>query len=266
MADYDTAYENLALNVDDGVAHLTLDSTSNFNSLNPTMADELVDATTRLADDDAVRCITLRGTDGVFCAGADLAQFDGDESDAPELRSLASTLHDSMLALHQAPKPVVTGVNGVAAGAGFSMALSGDAVVMADDARLEFAYGRVGLTGDGGSTFWLPRLVGLRRAKELVLMDEPVDADYAVSLGLVTESVPSDEFDDRLEAMAERLAGGPTKAFGATKQLLNESFGREFAGQLAEETDTIAGATRTEDYQRGHAAFFGKEDPEFVGR
>ena len=97
-------------------------------------------------------------------------------------------------------------------------------------------------------------------------MDEPVDADYAVSLGLVTESVPSDEFDDRLEAMAERLADGPTKAFGATKQLLNECFGREFAGQLAEETDTIANATRTEDYQRGHAAFFGEEDPEFVGR
>jgi 2-(1,2-epoxy-1,2-dihydrophenyl)acetyl-CoA isomerase len=266
MAEHDADYENLSLTVDGGVAHLTLDSTSDFNSLNVTMADELVDATTRLADDDAVRCITLRGADGVFCAGADLGQFEGDERDAPAFRSLASTLHDAMLALHQAPKPVVTGVNGVAAGAGFSMALSGDAVVMADDARLEFAYGRIGLTGDGGSTFWLPRLVGLRRAKELVLMNEPVDADYAVSLGLVTESVPSEEFDERLDAMAARLADGPTKAFGATKQLLDESFGRGFADQLAAETDAIANATKTEDYERGHAAFFGKEDPEFLGR
>ncbi|MWG35628.1 enoyl-CoA hydratase/isomerase family protein [Halomarina oriensis] len=264
MADDD--YENLELTVAEGVAHLTLASTSNFNSLNPTMADELVDATTRLADDESVRCITLRGTDGVFCAGADLALFDGDERDASNLRSLASTLHDSVLALHQAPKPVVVGVNGVAAGAGFSMALAGDAVVMADDARLEFAYGRIGLTGDGGSTFWLPRLVGLRRAKELILMDEPIDADYAVSLGLVTESVPSEEFDDRLAAMADRLASGPTKAFGATKRLLVESYGRDLPGQMAAETDTIASATQTEDYERGYAAFFGKEDAEFVGR
>ena len=251
---------------EDDIVRIVMDSTSNFNSLNPTMATELVRATTDLAEDDSARCLVLCGTDEVFCAGADLGGFDGDASDAPRLRRLASSLHDAVLALHQAETPLVVGVNGVAAGAGFSLALCGDAVIMSDDAQLEYAYGRVGLTGDGGSTFWLPRTVGLRRAREIALLDEPIDPDYAVGLGLVTESVPASEFDARVRETASRLASGPTKAFGATKRLMMESFDRGLAGQMAAETDAIAGATRTEDYERGHEAFFSDEEPEFVGR
>jgi 2-(1,2-epoxy-1,2-dihydrophenyl)acetyl-CoA isomerase len=262
MADY----ENLDLDRDGSVAQVTIDSTSDFNSLNPTMGEELVHVATELNEDDSVRCITLAGTDGVFCAGADLAGLSGDERDAPELRRLASNLHDAILQFHQAETPLVVGVNGVAAGAGFGMALAGDVVVMSDEARLEYAYGRIGLTGDGGSTFWLPRLVGLRRAKEIALLDEPIDADYAVTLGLVTESVPADEFDERVRAVADRLASGPTSALGATKRLMTESFENSLAEQMAAETDVIADATRTEDYQRGHEAFFGDGEPEFTGQ
>ncbi|MFC7155554.1 enoyl-CoA hydratase/isomerase family protein [Halomarina halobia] len=266
MAETTDDYENLRVERDGAAGRIVMDSTSDFNSLNPTMVEELVHAATELSEDDAVRCLVLTGTDGVFCAGADLAGLEGDERDAPELRRLASALHDAILQLHQAETPLVVGVNGVAAGAGFSLALAGDAVVMSDEARLEYAYGRIGLTGDGGSTFWLPRLVGLRRAKEIALLDEPIDPDYAVGLGLVTESVPAAEFDERVADYAERLASGPTAALGATKRLLTESFERGLAGQLAAETDAIAGAARTEDYERGYAAFFGKEEPEFVGR
>ncbi len=261
-----TDYENLSLDREGSVAHVTLESTSNFNSLNPTMGEELVHVATELNEDDSVRCITLTGTDGVFCAGADLAGLEGDERDAPDLRRLASSLHDAILQFHQAETPLVVGVNGVAAGAGFSMALAGDVVVMSDEARLEYAYGRIGLTGDGGSTFWLPRLVGLRRAKEIALLDEPIDADYAVTLGLVTESVPAEEFEGRFHDMADRLASGPTKALGATKRLMTESFENGLAEQMAAETDVIAGATHTEDYQRGYEAFFEKGDPEFTGQ
>lgn len=262
MADY----ENLSLDRDGSVAHVTIESTSDFNSLNATMGEELVHVATELNEDDEVRCITITGTDGVFCAGADLAGLEGDERDAPELRRLASNLHDAILQLHQAETPLVVGVNGVAAGAGFSVALAGDVVVMSDEARLEYAYGRIGLTGDGGSTFWLPRLVGLRRAKEIALLDEPIDADYAVTLGLVTESVPADEFEERVGSVADRLAQGPTKAFGATKRLMTESFENGLAEQMAAETDVIAGATHTEDYRRGYEAFFGDDDAEFTGK
>ena len=259
-------FENLRVEREESVARIVLDSTSDFNSLTPRMAHELVRATTDLAEDDSVRCLVLTGAGEVFCAGADLGGFDGDASDAPRLRRLASSLHDAILALHQAEKPLVVGINGVAAGAGFSLALCGDAALMSDDARLEYAYGRVGLTGDSGSTFWLPRMVGLRRAREIALLDEPIDPDYAVGLGLVTESVPAPEFDSRVDEMAKRLASGPTKASGATKRLMIESFDRGLAGQMARETDEIAGATRTEDYERGHEAFFSEDEPEFVGR
>ena len=263
----DADFANLRVERRDGVVRIVLDSTSDFNSLNPAMADELVRVMTDLAEDDDARCLVLTGTEGVFCAGADLGGFEGDSSDAPRLRRLATSLHDAILALHQAELPVVVGINGVAAGAGFSLALCGDAALMHEDARLEYAYGRVGLTGDGGSTFWLPRMVGLRRAREIALLDEPIDPDYAVGLGLVTESVPGEEFDARVSEMADRLASGPTKAFGATKRLMIESFDRGLAGQMASETEAIAGMTHTEDYERGHDAFFFEdEEPEFLGR
>lgn len=260
-----TDYETLRVETEASVARITLDSPAGFNSLTTTMAEELLTVITELNDDEAVRCLVLTGTDA-FCSGADLTALDGDERDAPRLRRLASTLHDSVIQLHQADTPVVTGINGVAAGAGVGLALGGDLVVMAEDATIEFAYPEVGLTGDGGATFLLPRLVGLRRAKEIALLDEPIGADHAVSLGLVTESVSADSFDERLDAVAQRLSDGPTAALSATKRLLTESFDRDLAQQLAKETDAIASAARTEDYQRGYAAFFEDDDPEFEGR
>lgn len=118
----------------------------------------------------------------------------------------------------------MTAVNGVAAGAGFSLALVGDIVLVSEDARFEYAYPRVGLTGDGGSTFFLPRLVGLRKAKEILLLGEPIDPDRAVELGIATETVPANDLDAHLNEVALQVADGPTEAFGATKRLLTESF------------------------------------------
>ena len=160
----------------------------------------------------------------------------------------------------------MTGVNGIAAGAGFSLAILGDIVLVSDAARFEYAYHRVGLTGDGGSTFLLPRMVGLRRAKEIVLRDDPISPERAVELGLATEVVPAAELEDRLAEEADRIAAGPTQAYGRMKRLLTESFDRDLAGQLAAETDAIARSTRTEDYERGFAAFFRGESADFVGK
>jgi 2-(1,2-epoxy-1,2-dihydrophenyl)acetyl-CoA isomerase len=167
---------------------------------------------------------------------------------------------------HQSETPVVGGIDGIAAGAGFALALCPDLLVLSDEARLDFAYQRIGLTGDGGSTFFLPRLVGLRAAKELVLMDEAVTPERALDLGLANEVVPADEFDDRLAELAADIADGPTAALGNTMRLLTESYDRSLEAQLSAETDTIAEAVQTEDYERGFAAFFDKDDPDFTGQ
>lgn len=260
-----TAYENFTIDQPESVAHVTMDSTARFNTLHQTLLEELLDLTTSFAEDDTVRCITLTGNDEAFSAGADLASLNGNADDAATLRTYASLLHDSIVQLHHARTPLVTGVNGVAAGAGFSLAILGDIVLISEDARFEYAYPRVGLTGDGGSTYYLPRLVGLRRAKEILLLDEPIPPTKAVDLGLATDTVPADELEDRLAKVADTIAAGPTHAYGATKHLLTTAYDRGLADQLANETDTIATATHTTDYERGYAAFFDRTDPEFTG-
>ena len=264
--DTTTDYENFTIERADGVARVTIESTSRMNSLNPRMARELLEIATGLGEDDDVRCIAITGSGDAFGAGADLAHLEGDERDATYLRRLASTLHDAIVQFHQAEKPFVTGIGGVAAGAGFSLAILGDLVLVSEDARLEFAYPRIGLTGDGGSTFFLPRIVGLRNAMEIALLDEPIGAERAVELGLANEAVAPEDLDDRLDAVARRLADGPTRSLGRTKRLLVESFDRDLPGQLAAETDTIARSARTEDYARGIAAFSEQGPAEFVGR
>ena len=261
-----TDYENFSVETDAGVARVTIHSTSRMNAMNPGMTHELLEVATELGEDDDVRCIALTGSGDAYGAGADLSQLAGDERDATYLRRLASTLHDAVLQFHQAETPVVVGINGVAAGAGFSLAIFGDVVLMSEDSRLEYAYQRIGLTGDGGSTFFLPRIVGLRNAMAIALLDEPIDAERAVELGLATEAVAPDALDDRLDEVARTLADGPTRALGRTKRLLLSSFDRDLAGQMAAETDAIARSTHTEDYARGIAAFFEKEPATFVGR
>ncbi|QLD91072.1 enoyl-CoA hydratase/isomerase family protein [Natronomonas salina] len=262
MADYET----LEVGREDGVARIAFDRPESHNSLDEQMTGELADVAHDVVSDDDVRCIALTGNGSVFNTGADLTALSGDGSDEPTLRTLAGGLHEFLSQLLRAPKPVVTGVNGVAAGGGLGPAICGDVVLVGESARLEFAYPRIGLSADGGSTYLLPRLVGLRRAQELVFRDEPVEADEAVEIGLATEQVPDGDLDDRLEEEAARLADGPTRAYATTRRLLAESYGNSLDEQLAEEADGIAALTNTEDFSRGHAAFGGDEEPEFVGR
>jgi 2-(1,2-epoxy-1,2-dihydrophenyl)acetyl-CoA isomerase len=249
---------------EDAVGRLAFDRPDAHNTLNDRMSRELVDAVHDLVSDDTVRAIAVTGNGPVFNTGADLTMLSGDGSDELRLRSLASNLHEFVGQLVRAPKPVVTGINGVAAGGGLGPAICGDIVLITDSARLEFAYPRIGLSGDGGSTYLLPRLVGRRRAQELVFRDEPVAAEEAADIGLVTETVSANALEARLEAEAERLASGPTRAHAATKRLLAESFDNSLSAQLDAEAETVAGLTNTEDFSRGHAAF-GDDDPEFVG-
>jgi 2-(1,2-epoxy-1,2-dihydrophenyl)acetyl-CoA isomerase len=261
----DAALDNFRLEKDDGVARVTLDS-GKANPLSEKTLNELFEAAVAVNEDDDVLCVVLTGTGSFYCSGFDLSRLDGSDDDGAKLRRAVSTFHDAVIQLHRGDAPVVTGVNGVAAGGGFGLALLGDVMLMSEDARLEYAYSRIGLTGDGGSTFFLPRLVGLRRATEIALLDRPVEADEAVEMGLATEAVSADEFDERLDEIAQELADGPTAAYGATKRLMARSFDRSLEEQLGAETEAMAEATHTDDYAEGIEAFFGDEEPEFEGR
>lgn len=246
---------------EDDVVHLALAS----DRIDEGFVTDLRDAVIGVREDDTVRAVTLTGSGETFCVGADLGALSGDASDGRTIRRLAGTLHEAVAGFLRLPVPTVVAVNGVVAGGGLGLALSGDVVLASEAARFEFAYPRVGLTGDGGSTYLLPRIVGARRARELALLDEPIAPDRAVELGLATETVPADEVDARRRELAARVAAGPTWAYGETKALLLEGLDADLESHLAREADTIARATHTDDYARGHEAFFAKESPDFRG-
>jgi 2-(1,2-epoxy-1,2-dihydrophenyl)acetyl-CoA isomerase len=257
-------YENFETTFEDGVLRATIDSTAEMNALHSGMAEELLDLAVRLQE-EPVRCLVLTGSEGVYCAGGDIQSFTGDNP-ASHLRQLASTLHDAVLQLREAEVPIVTGVNGPAAGAGFSLAIFGDYVLASEDAYFQFGYPGIGATGDGSATYFLPRLVGLRQAKRLVLLNERVEPSEAVEVGLATEAVPDDEFDDRLDEIADEIAEGPTFALGRTQRLLEGSFAASLPDQLAAETSSMAEAAETADFEEGVRAFLAGEQPEFEGR
>ncbi|WP_435193828.1 enoyl-CoA hydratase/isomerase family protein [Natronomonas sp. EA1] len=246
------------------VGYLVMDRPETNNALDLTMARELHQAALELSDDDS-RCLVLTGTGGTFCTGADLTALSGDSGDHPTIKRLANYLHETVSTLARAPKPVVCGVNGVTAGGGIGPSLCGDIVIASESARFEFAYPRIGLSADGGSSYFLPRLVGLRTAQEIAFRDEPVSSQEAADLGLVTETVSDDGFDDAVREEAERLAAGPTRAYGETRALLRGSFDRSLDGQLAAEAERIARLTHTDDYRKGIEAFLSKEQADFEG-
>ncbi|MFT4923127.1 MAG: 2-(1,2-epoxy-1,2-dihydrophenyl)acetyl-CoA isomerase [Haloarculaceae archaeon] len=260
-------YETLTVDHSGGVARITLDNLDQRNALDLDSADDLIDAVATLGEDPEARCIVLTHEGQFFGTGADLTKFSGDdpEGDAAYMRQLAGRLHEAIIQLNQTGTPVVGGLDGVAAGAGFSLALSPDLLVVSEEARLEYAYPRIGLPGDGGSTFFLPRLVGLRTAKEIALLDEPITPERAVEMGLATEVVAADAFEERIDEVATDLASGATFGLGAVTRLMTESFDRSLESQLAAETDAMAAASATDDFGRGLDAFFGDSEPEFTG-
>lgn len=261
-----TEYQYLEVDTRDAVGWIVQDRPERHNAMVLEMARELADAVDAHASNDAVRAIVLTGTGPAFNTGADLSAFEGSPADQDDLWTIANTLHVAVNGIVTAPKPVVVGINGTVAGGGLGLALAGDIVLMAAHARLEFAYPRVGLCGDGGSTMLVPALIGYRRAREFCLLDDAIDADEAAEMGLVTRVVDGDRLEAELTAVAERLASGPTKAYATTKRLLNQGRTRSFEEHLDAEAEAIAALTDTADYARGHAAFLEKEEPSFVGR
>jgi 2-(1,2-epoxy-1,2-dihydrophenyl)acetyl-CoA isomerase len=255
----------LRVEITDGVARLTLDRPDVGNAIDVPLARALREAAGACAADGAVRCVVLTGAGRLFCAGGDVAAMRAAGDDLPALlQELIETLHEAILILAAMPKPLVTLVNGPAAGAGFSLALLGDIVLSARAAHYTPAYGAIGLTADGGLSWLLPRLVGLRRAQEILLTNRRVKAEEAEAIGLVTRLVEDAALDAEGQAVATRLADGPVAATGAVRALLQASFERDLAGQLAHELVSMTDAAGAEA-KEGLAAFFGKRPANFRG-
>jgi 2-(1,2-epoxy-1,2-dihydrophenyl)acetyl-CoA isomerase len=247
----------------DGVTTLTLNRPDALNALDSQLRRELLGAFKAASRDEAIRAVMITGAGRGFCAGADLR---GGSGERDFRRVLAAEYNPLIEAIRALPKPVVAAVNGVAAGAGVSLALAADVVVASDEARFVPAFSRIGLVPDSGLARVLVRGVGRHRAFEILMGERQLSADDARDLGLVAAVVPADRLTDTALELARRLADGPTVAIGLTKRLLNVAEGATLAESLVTEAAFQELAGRTDDHAEGVAAFGEKREPAFRGR
>jgi len=259
----DQTYETLLLARDKNVLTLTLNRPEALNALNATMRGELLAAVKAGGRDAGIRAIVITGAGRGFCAGADLRGGTGER----EFRRVLSTEYNPLIqVIRGIPKPVVAAVNGVAAGAGVSLALAADLVVASAQARFVPAFNRIALVPDSGLTRTLVRAVGRHRAFEILLGERELTADEAHTCGLVAAVVPAEQLADVTRTLAARLAAGPTGAIGLTKRLVNAAEDATLPDSLAAEAALQEIVGRRGDHAEGVAAFAEKRDPEFDGR
>jgi 2-(1,2-epoxy-1,2-dihydrophenyl)acetyl-CoA isomerase len=259
--------ETLLYAVSAGVATITLNRPEVMNALDSAMIVRLREVCEKARDDESVRAILLQGNGPAFLAGGDVALFHANLPRLPQMiERLARELHYAILALRRAAKPVVASVHGACAGAGVSLLAAADFALAAAETKFTLAYSRIGASPDGGSTYFLPRLVGYRKALELTLLSDAFDAATALALGLVNRVVPAAELRAETDKLAQRLAAGPTYAYAQAKTLINDSFERPLEAQLEAESQAFARCARTADLAEGVTAFVEKRAPRFVGK
>lgn len=251
---------------DDGVATLTLARPEAGNAIDLTVARELHEVTLAWSVDPAVRAVLVQGEGPNFCVGGDLKAFAGRDDLPAHLTDVTTYFHAAIARLARLDAPVISAVQGSAAGGGFSLAIAADLVLAAASSRFVVAYTAIGLTPDGGGTWALPRLVGLRRALDLTLTNRRLSAEEAVAEGLATRVVADDALADEALALARALAAGPTGALGAAKRLLRDSSRHDLEHQLTLETESLAAAAGSADSAEGIAAFLAKRTPGYLGQ
>jgi 2-(1,2-epoxy-1,2-dihydrophenyl)acetyl-CoA isomerase len=266
------AFDTLLFEQRDHIAHVTLNRPDKFNALNVPLIEELRAVAAAIAAEPRLRAVLLTGAGRGFCSGADLT---ADALMQKTSRSLGETVGDRLLdhfnpmvaAWYALRVPLVVAVNGVAAGAGMSLALLGDIVIAARSASfLQLFAPKLGLMPDLGSTFFLPRMIGTARAKGLAMLGEALSADDAAKWGLIWACVPDDVLLEQAETLARRFADGPTQAFGEIKSAFNRQPAATLPEQLALETIAQARLGDTQDFAEGVRAFQGKRAPKFIGR
>jgi len=278
------ASDHIQIERDGAVGVIRIARAERFNSLDVATAQDLRRAGLQLARDETVRCVRLEGEPGVFCSGADLkyVRAGGDERDVaylkPEgtpadhgygevLKQIVEYIHSTISEIRRAPKPFVAVVDGVCAAGGFGLAMACDLVLVSERATFEWAYGKTGLTGAESATFFLPRLIGLRRTLELVFLSPRLDAKRALDIGLVTAVHPVERLDAEAAELTRRLAEGPTEAFAVAKNLVNLAVGGDRLDvHLDEELQSLARIADGKEFAEGLEGFVAKRPPRFGGR
>lgn len=268
---------------DGAVGIITIDRPGRFNSMDVATAQDFRKAGLQFARAEDVRCVVIRGVNGVFCSGADLKYIRerGDAEDfgylhpegvAPEqgfgesFKQILEYLHSTISEIKRAPKPFIAAVDGVAAAGGFGIAMACDLVFASERATFEWAYHKTGLTGAESSTFFLPRLIGLRKAMELILLNPRLTARQAADLRLINDVFATERFDQQVLDIAARIAAGPTRAYAVAKGLINQAAGvDQLDYHLDEELRHLARIADGAEFAEGLTAFFGKRPPEFTG-
>lgn len=257
----------MTFDLSDQIATITLNRPDAANALDLKMSEDLLAVASR-CDSADVRAVILTGNGKMFCAGGDVLSFAAAGAGVTELlRNMTALLHAAIARFVRMNAPLITAVNGTAAGAGLSMALTGDIILSAASAKYTMAYTKIGVSPDGSSSFFLPRLVGMAKAKEMILLNPVYTAEEARSHGLVTEVVADDALMARARELAKQLASGPTAAYGEVKRLLADTFSNTVETQMELETRAIAGlACYSLDAKEGFKAFSEKRKPVFVGK
>lgn len=258
-------FECITYTLENGIATITLNRPDVFNAFNDTQSYELQDALKQAKKDDTVRVVILTGAGKAFCSGQDLKAIASSEN-----RSLSESLYKRynpiIAAMRELPKPIICRLNGVAAGAGCSLALASDIIIASENASLIEVFINVGLVLDSGSSYFLPRVVGSARAFEMSTMGTKVKAQQAFEWGMVNKVVPAEELDAAVAEYANYYAQAPTKAIAMMKKMLNKSFHSDLNTMLEYEAFCQELAGRSEDYKEGVKAFNEKRKPEFRGR
>jgi 2-(1,2-epoxy-1,2-dihydrophenyl)acetyl-CoA isomerase len=258
------------LDVADGIATISLNRPDFRNAVTPAMTDMLVAITEQVERDDAIRCVVLRGTGSCFSAGGDVSNFRKQLTENREhyVANLERRLNQSNLMIgrfRRMPKPVLASVHVAVSGIGLSLSLAADFVIAAEGTTFVLVHRHIGLAPDGGASYFLPRIIGERRALELALLGERFDAARALELGIVNWVSPADELEQRTAALALKLAGGPTAAMASAKALIRSSLDHDWGHMAAEEARIAGRLVATSDHLEGVIAFLEKRPPNFTG-
>ena len=260
-------YQTLIFDIDNSIARIILNRPEAANSMNMQMMEELLDVSIVCDEDDSIRAVTITGTGRMFCAGGDLASFAKQGDKLPGFLKKATTvLHGAITRFARMKKPVITIINGSAAGAGFSLAIMGDYTIAADSAKFTMAYTAAGLSPDVSSSYFFPRLVGENRARGIMMTNRTLTADEALNWGMINQISTNDDLTADANIMINKLASGPTLAYGTIKELLVNSATSSLETQMEHESRGIAASAGTVDGKEGIDAFLNKRRAEFGGK
>ena len=248
------------------IGTLTFNRPEVYNAMNVDLILAMRDLTAQLAASKSLRALILKGAGKAFLAGGDVGLFYKQRDKMEGVKSVGDALHAGIKNIRNMPFPVIAQIQGACAGAGLSVAMAADFAIAADVAQFNTAYTKIGLSPDGGSTYFLPRYVGMKRAIELIMLADMFDAKAAADMGIINRAVPAEQLDQEVAALAERLSRGATQAFARAKKLVNQSFVTPIDKQLDDEIAYFEECAMTDDFKEGVTAFVEKRKPRFEGK